>query len=108
MNANKRDQLLEKIKAVPSLASPQAEVTLYGSRARGDSNANSDWDLLILLNLPALPFDVEVKLMDALYEIEVQTGEVISPLIYTKKDWNEKHTLTALFENIKNEGVRIT
>ncbi len=108
MNANKHNQLLEKIKAVPSLASPHAEVILYGSHARGDSNAHSDWDLLILLNLATLPFDVEVKLMNALYEIEVETGEVISPLIYTKKDWNERHTRPALFENIKNEGVRIT
>ncbi|MCE2771145.1 MAG: nucleotidyltransferase domain-containing protein [Saprospiraceae bacterium] len=29
---------------------PLAEAYLFGSRARGDSKPNSDWDILILVN----------------------------------------------------------
>ena len=80
---------------------------LYGSRARGNANELSDWDLLILLNSPYLSFDFETKIMDSFYDIELDTGEIISPLIYAKKDWFEKHSITPLFENIENEGIRI-
>jgi len=67
----------------------------------------SDWDLLILLNINNIPFALETSLMDQIYDIELESGEIISPLIYSKKDWEEKHYITPLFENIKNEGIRI-
>jgi len=67
----------------------------------------SDWDLLILLNKKNISFDFETKFMDEFYEIELETGEIISPMIYAKNDWNEKHSITPLFENIQKEGVRI-
>jgi predicted nucleotidyltransferase len=88
-------------------SAPDAEIILYGSRARGNSKKISDWDLLILLNSKNITFDFETKLMDDLYEIEIDTGEVISPLFYTKTDWIENHTITPLFQNIQKEGIRI-
>jgi hypothetical protein len=45
--------------------------------------------------------------MDEFYDLEVETGEVISPLIYTKTDWNENHSITPIFKNIQKEGIRI-
>lgn len=86
---------------------PDSEVYLYGSQARGDANKFSDWDLLILLNMKSVSFDFETRFMDEFYEIELETGEIISPLIYSKNDWNTNHTITPLFENIQKEGVRI-
>ncbi|MEI8203953.1 MAG: nucleotidyltransferase domain-containing protein [Bacteroidota bacterium] len=103
---NKKD-ILFKIKQSIYKTAPDAEITLYGSRARGKSKSRSDWDVLILLNSSNISFDLETKLMDELYEIEIDTGEVISPLFYTKKDWNEKHAITPLYENIQKEGIRI-
>ena len=54
-----------------------------------------------------MTFDFETNFMDELYEIEIKTGEVISALIYTKKDWNERPFLTSLYENIQKEGIRM-
>src|SRR5256885_1543996 len=101
------DDLLNKVKVVVKRTMPDAEIILYGSRARGDARSHSDWDLLILLNLQNISFDFERKFMNDLYEIEIETGEVITPLIYTKKDWYERHATTPLFENIQKEGIRI-
>jgi hypothetical protein len=39
--------------------------------------------------------------------VELETGAVISTLIYSKSEWNEKHSMTPLFENIQKEGIRI-
>ena len=86
---------------------PDSEIYLYGSQARGDSKIFSDWDLLILFNLQNISFDLETKVMDDFYDVELETGAVISPLIYSKTDWNERHSMTPLYENIKKEGIRI-
>jgi hypothetical protein len=45
--------------------------------------------------------------MDTFYNVELETGEIISPLIYSKNDWFQNHSYTPLFENIEKEGIRI-
>ncbi|SHI43659.1 Predicted nucleotidyltransferase [Tangfeifania diversioriginum] len=104
---SKKGQILQKIKTVVGRNAPNAELYLYGSRARGNSDKLSDWDLLILLNSSDISFDFELKIMDELYDIELETGEIISPLIYSKNDWNSHYSITPFYENVKNEGVRI-
>ena len=82
----KDEQILNKIKDVVYRTDPKAEIILYGSRARETASVHSDWDVLILLNLKKLTFNFENKFIDDLYEIEIETGEVISPLIFTKNE----------------------
>ncbi len=102
-----KEQILQRIIRVVDTNAPDSEIYLYGSRARGDSKKFSDWDLLILLNRQNIAFEIETKFMDDFYEIELETGEIISPLIYSKSDWNKNHSITPLYENIQKEGVRI-
>jgi predicted nucleotidyltransferase len=103
----RKEQILEQIIKVVNKTAPDSEVYLYGSRAKGNAKKLSDWDLLILLNNSNISFDYETKFMDEFYEIELETGEIISPLIYSKKDWNSNYSITPLYENIKKEGVRL-
>lgn len=102
-----KEKILKRIIGVVEKTAPDSEIFLYGSRARGDSSKQSDWDLLILLNSTALSIDLETKFMDEFYEIEIETGEVISPLIYSHNDWIDNHSVTPLFENIQKEGLRL-
>jgi len=103
----KDERIVNRIISVANKTASDSEVYLYGSRARGNAKKISDWDLLILLNSVNISFDFETKLMDEFYEIELETGEVILPLIYSKVYWNENHEFTPLFENIKKEGIRL-
>lgn len=103
----KSDSILRRIIDVVDKTVPNSEVYLYGSRARGTAKKDSDWDLLILLNNQFVSFDFETKVMDSFYDLEIETGEVVSPLIYSKKDWIVKHTATPLFKNISQEGIRL-
>jgi uncharacterized protein len=46
----KREELLEHVKQSIHEIAPDADIILYGSRARGDAHPESDWDFLILLD----------------------------------------------------------
>lgn len=104
---NKKEQILKRIISIVNKNAPDSEIYLYGSRARGGAKKLSDWDLLILIQSKNISFDLEIKFMDEFYEIELETGEIISPLIYSRTDWTENHSITPLFENIQKEGIRI-
>ena len=104
---SKRDRVVRKILELTSNKYPDAEVYLYGSQARGDAQPMSDWDLLILLHAKSVPFPLETKIMDEFYEIELETGEIITPLIYPKEEWINKYHHTPLFENIEKEAIRL-
>jgi len=83
---------------------PNAKVILFGSRARGDAQKDSDWDLLILID----SLDIREKehlFRDKLYDLELETGEIISMFVYNNKDWSTRHKVTPLYINIKREGV---
>jgi len=103
----KRDNIINKILRIADAKYPDSEIYLYGSQARGDAKSLSDWDLLILLNSKNVSFDIETKLMDEFYELELETGNIISPLIYSKSDWDINHSITPLYENIQKEGIKI-
>jgi predicted nucleotidyltransferase len=103
----KRTDILNRITGVVDKTAPDAEMYLYGSHARGDSKPLSDWDILILLNTKTISFNLETKFMDEFYEVEIETGAIISPIVYTKKDWDETRLNTPLYENIKKEGIRL-
>ena len=100
-------EIIDKIVKLANEKYPDSEIFLYGSRARGEAKNISDWDLLVLLNSPNIPFNMETKLMDDFYELELETGSIISPLIYSKTDWHKNHAITPLYENIQKEGVKI-
>ncbi len=85
---------------------PSAEVILYGSRARGDYHAESDWDILILVDAE-VDLNYERLFRHRLYDLELETGEVFSTTVYNRENWRSKYWMTPLFKNVSREGVRI-
>lgn len=102
----KKSIVLSKIKALVNEIDQEAEVFLYGSRARGDEHPDSDWDILILVNSKT-DLDYERVFRHRLYDIELETGEAFSISVYNKNEWNSKFWMTPLFQNIAREGLRI-
>ena len=99
--------VLEALANFVSEKLPDAEVFLFGSRATNQSTSDSDWDVLVLLNQDSVSAETERSIMDDFYELELKTGNVISPLIYSKAVWNKTRPVTRLYQKISKEGIRI-
>ena len=79
---------------------------MYGSRSRGDAHADSDWDVLILLDKQKIePSDYD-NVSYPLVELGWSLNENISPVLYTVKDWLKYH-FTPFFHNVKDEGIQL-
>lgn len=103
---NKHEQhIISFIRSKIHKKNPEAEIILFGSHARGDSNKNSDWDILILLNNLKVDRNLEIEYMDELFDIELEVGESISTFVFSKNEWETKHSATPLYNNIKKEGL---
>lgn len=100
------DNIQKRIGQIIHDIDPDAEVILFGSRARGESRSDSDWDILILTDYP-VNVNVERKFRDRVYELEVETGEPVSLFVYSLVEWNGKQRITPFYENISKEGIRI-
>ncbi len=106
MNQKEID-ITQKIKARIRDKNPNADIVLYGSHARGQSNKDSDWDILILLNQPNVNRLIEKEYRDELFDIELEIGEPISTFVFSKSDWEQKYLMTPLYQNIKKEGINL-
>jgi uncharacterized protein len=96
--------MLIQIKKVVKDSEPKAKIYLYGSRSRGTASLHSDWDILILVSKDKVSPEDERNIAYALYDLEFDSGEVISPLIYSETEWNNKHKFTPFYRNVMKEG----
>ena len=82
------------------------EVWLFGSRARGTANPDSDWDLLILIDKDHITFDDYCHYAYPFQELGWDIDAMISPIVYTKRDW-EHSSFTPFHKNVMQERVAI-
>jgi len=99
--------ILSSIRNSVKAVDPTATVILYGSFARGDNKLDSDIDLLILLDKEKLSPQDKKRIKYPLYDIEFNTGQIISPLVLSRSDWESRHRITPFYENIIKEGVTL-
>jgi predicted nucleotidyltransferase len=93
--------ILEKVHQIE----PKAEIILFGSRARGEEKADSDWDLLILLGKKKTK-KIESEIFDALYSLTLEIDELFTPFIYSREDW-EKLRLSPFYKSVESEGMKL-
>lgn len=82
------------------------EVWLYGSRARGEANDNSDWDLLLLLDKDTRTNDDFERYSVPFIDYGFSLGQVVMPHLYTKKQWKELN-FSPFAKNVEHDKVVI-
>ena len=101
------EELRGGIKRTVHALEPDAEVILYGSRARGDAEPDSDWDLLILVDGP-VDGAREQAIRHRLYELEWESDEVLCSVICSREDWNSPlYRAMPFHQNVDRDGIAL-
>lgn len=101
----KRDIIISTVKKRIKSVDPKAKIILFGSRARNDAKKYSDWDFLILTEAtPDRTF--RNKIYDELFELELETDEVVTGIIQNIESWNE-YSNTSIYQNVLRDGVEL-
>lgn len=93
---------LQEVKRYVHEIDPQAEVWLFGSRARGDAKKDSDWDFLVLTD-QAVDRPFKRRMRDNLFYLELDSERVIGTVIQNRVDWKNLE-VTPLFQNVRRDG----
>ena len=100
-----KSQVIENIREVAKTTLPKGNsLLLYGSRARGDAGKDSDWDLLILLDKSDLSESDYDNISFPFTMLGWNIGELISPQMYTKKDW-ESISFLPFHKNVEHDKI---
>jgi predicted nucleotidyltransferase len=94
---------------------PDSEIILYGSKARGNADAESDIDVLILIDTSPLDWkagdidhSIERQIRDISFELELKCDVVFNILIESKKYWGTPLVKAMpLRWNIDREGINL-
>ena len=95
--------MMQRIKQNVLEVDPQAEEWLYGSRARGTANEESDWDVLVLTPQETVTTAEENHFVDHKCDLIVETGEVIQLFAYGKEDWHRHNNFTLFYISVQKK-----
>jgi predicted nucleotidyltransferase len=97
-------ELLKRCKKAIRQVVPDADVILYGSRARGEATEYSDYDILVLTDGPA-NIPVHEKMIDSIFPLELD-GAVLTLAIYNRQQWNTPlYRAMPFHESVDRDGV---
>jgi uncharacterized protein len=103
----KMEELLKEVKEAVHEVEANADIILYGSRSRGDAVSDSDWDFLILVDGPVSDERTD-RVRHQLYEIEWESGAVLSSIVRNREEWNSAmYRAMPFHQRVEHEGRRL-
>ena len=86
--SEKERRCIEEAAAVLKSELPVTRVVLFGSKARGDAQPDSDIDLLVLTSCPATT-ELCHSVSDRLADINLQNDVMLSSVVVSEQDWSD-------------------
>jgi predicted nucleotidyltransferase len=103
----KRDtKTLAALKTIITTEIPDAEVMLFGNRAKGAYNAQSDWDMLVLTTHDH-PKTLKWELQEKLFEVTIQQGTRVNILLAQKAKWHTEKEFEVIRKRIEGELAQV-
>lgn len=102
----KDKRIFQKMKDVVLGIDSSAEIILFGSRARGDFKEDSDYDFLILTK-NEVNHKFRTRIFNAVYDVQLEEEVITQEVIRNKDEWETKHTITPLYYQISNDGIKL-
>jgi DNA polymerase sigma len=99
--------ILDRFKDLLQRRLPLHKMILFGSRARGDADPESDMDVLVVVEDSAGDQAQDI-VSDCAWEAGFEHGIVVVPVTFTRKEWEEgpeRYSLLAIAVNA--EGVAV-
>lgn len=81
-------------------------LTLFGSRVRGDAEADSDMDVLVEIYSDRISFEEKRRIRRLAGELSLSSGIVLSLLIADRRILEERGDFS-IFRNIREEGLSV-
>lgn len=104
---NKDLEILHKLKSLLNERVKLHKVVLFGSRARGNADSESDMDVLVLLNEP-ITTEVRDIVSDCTWKAGFNDGIVLSSILYSIDEWEDGPEYYSPFaEAVRLEGIPI-
>lgn len=100
----KEKKILNRAKDILKTIAPDARILLYGSRARGDAQNDSDWDILVILDKQKIESSDYDSISYPIYELGWQENVIFSIKLYTKTEWMRR-SFTPFYKNVEKEGI---
>jgi len=98
---------MDQLKLLISERLPLRQMVLFGSRARGDADPDSDFDVLVVIDGPA-DRSARETVSDCAWETGLDHGIVIAPIVVCRDEWeNGPERYSLLAEAIRAEGVPV-
>ena len=83
------------------------EVILFGSRARGDADPQSDVDLIVIVN-DEIGDSERDYISDCAWEIGFAHRLVLVPIVFTREEWEYGlERVSLLGQAVRSEGISI-
>jgi len=82
-----------------------ARMVLYGSQARGDAEAGSDIDVLVVLEGTVSPCDEIARTIDAVAGLSLEHDVVVSCVFVSDERFERERS--PLLLNVRREGVAV-
>ncbi len=97
--------LLDRCRQAIRRAVPDADIILYGSRARGDAHEYSDYDILVLVDQP-VSVALKDRILSSVYPLELETGAMLTLVTYNRRQWESSPYRDMPFrKNVERDGV---
>ena len=99
-------KIIDVFKSLLNKKFRSTDLILFGSRARGNADPDSDLDVLVIVD--DLSPELEDYISESAWEAGFKHGIILMPVVFTRNEWeNGPERYSLLADAIKSEGVNL-